>query len=645
MVALVPGATAEQATSGPRSYQAGMLDVGDVHACAIRADGGVSCWGADPVLDGLLGDGELGNPVVNATAVNAVLPAGRTATAISVDQLHSCAVLDDGKVACWGRDDSGQLGDGAEPTDPDPTPAFTTPLPARAVSITAGAYHSCALLAGGNVYCWGDDTYGQLGDGTPGPALVENPQAVALPGGQGATAVAAGYYHTCAILTDGTVACWGRSPFGTGTELGRGGPALLAAAAVPALTLPLGHKAIAITAGANHTCAALEGGTVRCWGADGNGQLGDGTAGGSTGTPQAGILPLGQAATGITAGNLHTCATVQNGDIACWGIDSGGQLGDGTVSAPANDPVPNRVELPPGRTALTVSAGFVFTCATLDDASVLCWGDDNSGRLGDPASVGEIHALPSDVTPARAPGTMALVADLSLEILGAPATITQGGTAQITVKVKNAGPDPASGVAVALTATGITASATTLQMGTIAPSAEVIQLVTLTAPAAGAATFTAEVSASGAKDLDSTPNNAAAAEDDRAQVAIAVSSPAATPTPPATPTALTLSKFSLSSKMFRSKGLKGTRKVGTQIRFTLSVDAKVTVTIERKVAKKFKKAGSFSFTAKAGQVRRTFTGVIGKKPLTKGSYRMRIKATAGASSATLGPLAFRIATG
>jgi alpha-tubulin suppressor-like RCC1 family protein len=645
MAALVPGATAEQAGSSARGLQAGMLDAGGNHSCAVRRDGSAACWGIP--ADGRLGDGDTGVTNPTPVPVEVQRPGGRSLHALSAGEAHTCALLDDGLVACWGRDSSGQLGDGVPGAPaPDPTPNIIA-LPGNhtATAITTGRFHTCAILENGMVACWGDDENGQLGDGATDPLGDPHPtpQLVGMPDGLSAVAISAGRFHTCVILSDGSVACWGSNVGSVaGAELGRGVVVADPAQAAAQRTVALGQKAVAIAGGDDHTCALLESGTVSCWGSNGAGALGTGSAGGpAVNAPLPGISPTGRTAVAIATGGNHTCAVLDNRSLACWGANGFGQLGQAFTST--NNAVPTKVDLPAAHAVVAVGGGGTHTCATLDDASVLCWGADAFGQLGDGA-VGTPDPQPDPLAQSRAlpAGTMLLRADLSMSISGAPASLTVGQTAQATVRVANAGPDPASGVTVGLSATGVAASSATLAMGTIAPGTEATQVVTLTGSTVGAATLTAEVTASGAKDLDSTPNNGVATEDDRAQVAITVAAPAATP-PPVTPTVLTLTKPSLSRKTFRAQGLRGTRKVGTTITFTLSTDAAVTVTIERKVGTKFKKAGTIRFNAKKGVVRRAFSGRLAGKPLAIGKYRLRIQAKAGTTTVRSVLLPFTVA--
>jgi alpha-tubulin suppressor-like RCC1 family protein len=646
-MALVPSATGEQAASRERSFQAGMLDAGPSHSCAVPQDGRAACWGYEDV--GQLGDGETTTTGSNVPSPVS-LAAGRKAVAISVGLNHSCAVLDDGSAACWGSDDAGQLGDGATTAGSNVPSPVSLPAGRRAVAIGAGGSHTCAILDDGSAACWGHDGNGRLGDGatTTGSDV---PSPVSLPAGKKAVAISGGNSHTCAILDDGSAACWGYDGVG---QLGDG--ATSTGSDVPSpVGLPAGKKAVAISAGFSHTCAALDDGSAACWGSDDFGELGDGAPATGSHVPSPVSLAAGKKAVAITAGNGHTCAILDDASATCWGNDGSGELGDGTTTIfGSNVPVP--VSLPAGRKALAISAGNIHTCAILDDGSAPCWGFDGNGELGD-GGANATTVAPS--TSAFSAGSMVtLVADISLRLEGAPTGIDRGASAQVTVRIENQGPDPATGVRVALSPLLVqiasanaghgSVTGSTWDVGTLAVGAQGALLLTLSAPSAGAGSLRAELIGSEVIDPDSTPNNGASTEDDQAETSITVSAPAssapASPVPPS-PAALSISKFSLSSKTFRAKGLKGSRKVGTLIRFTLSAAAKVTVTIERKVAGRFRKAGSFSFDAKAGNVRRSFTGVLGNKPLATGRYRLRIRATSGARSATLGPVAFTIATG
>jgi alpha-tubulin suppressor-like RCC1 family protein/subtilisin family serine protease len=241
--------------------------------------------------------------------------------------------------------------------------AVTGPIGGAVTGIAAGQFHSCAALADGTARCWGTNNSGQLGDGT----TTLRPLPVTVDGLATVTAVATGSYHSCARLADGSVECWGGNwagQLGDGSTVPRPTPV-----PVPGIT-----SATAISAGYGDTCALLDDGTVTCWGADGVGQLGDGSGGG-------GLAPV--AVTGldsvvaIDVGLQHACAVRSDGTVWCWGWNASGQLGDGTRidrSAP--------VAVAGLTGAVAITAGDRHSCALLDDGTVRCWGA-NSGQLGD----------------------------------------------------------------------------------------------------------------------------------------------------------------------------------------------------------------------------------------------------------------------
>lgn len=268
MITLVPGASAEQAGGGARSYQAGQLDAGFGHACAVLPAGVALCWGLD--ADGQLGDGAttIGS---SSTPTPVSLPPGRRAVSIStggsLPGSHTCAILDDGSAYCWGRDANGQLGDGTATTGGTTTPTqVNIPASRRAVAITAGGQHSCAILDDGRAVCWGRDNFGQLGNGGVNADAV-TPSDVSLPPGRTATAISAGDTHTCAALDNGAPYCWGDDFDG---QLGDGPPNTGSGTPSP-VSLPPARKAIAISAGGSfsggqHSCAILDDGSATCWG-------------------------------------------------------------------------------------------------------------------------------------------------------------------------------------------------------------------------------------------------------------------------------------------------------------------------------------------------------------------------------------------
>ena len=223
----------------------------------------------------------------------------QTYSTLTAGEEHTCAILDDGSVSCWGYNYNGQLGDGTTTDRSTPTQTSSLGTGRTAVAITAGAYHTCAILDDGSVSCWGNNYYGQLGDGTTTQRNTPT-QTSSLGTGRTAVAITAGAIHTCAILDDGSVSCWGyngNGRLGDGTNTNRN---------TPTQTSSLGtdRTAVAITAGAYHTCAILDDGSVSCWGYNGYGQLGDGTNTDRNTPTQTSSLGTDRTAVAITAGHI-----------------------------------------------------------------------------------------------------------------------------------------------------------------------------------------------------------------------------------------------------------------------------------------------------------------------------------------------------
>jgi cysteine-rich repeat protein len=329
---------------------------GYVHTCVMMGYGGVRCWGGNE--DGELGRGDTVNQGdTMATMVSALddIDLGyfngsyNEATAIAVGSFHSCALFTQGDIKCWGGNNAGQLGLGSVLTQGDQQGemgdnlAFVS-LGQKVTAITAGWIHTCALLADGSVKCWGSNEYGQLGledtnnRGDGADEMGDKLPAVNLGTGKTAKAVAAGTYHTCALLSDGSVKCWGRNEYG---QLGvgdidhRGDAPGEMGDNLPAVDLGAGKTAVAIDAG-SHTCALLNDSSVKCWGFNEDGQLGlEDTNNRGDGADEMGDklpavnLGTGKTATAITTGSAHTCARLNDGTIKCWGWNGFGQLGLG----------------------------------------------------------------------------------------------------------------------------------------------------------------------------------------------------------------------------------------------------------------------------------------------------------------------------
>jgi alpha-tubulin suppressor-like RCC1 family protein len=351
------------------------LSSGFHHTCAILDTGDVSCWGEG--IDGRLGNG--GTSDKTTPTLTASLGTGRTAVTVSTGGYHTCAILDNGDVSCWGEGSDGQLGNGG--TSDQTTPTLTSSLGTgrTAVALSSGYRHTCAILDDGNVSCWGDGLYGRLGNG--GTSDKTTPTVTSSLGtGRTAVALASGLYHTCAILDNGDVSCWGLGAYG---QLGNGGTS---DKTTPTLTSSLGtgRKAVALSSGGAHTCALLDNGDVSCWGDGTNGKLGNGGTSDKTTPTITSSLGTGRTAVGLSSGEHHTCAILDNGSVSCWGRGSDGQLGDGGTSDQTTPKLTS--SLGAGRMAVGLSSGYFHTCLILDNGSSSCWGDGSYGQLGNGAT-------------------------------------------------------------------------------------------------------------------------------------------------------------------------------------------------------------------------------------------------------------------
>jgi alpha-tubulin suppressor-like RCC1 family protein len=293
---------------------------------------------------------------------------------------HSCQISGgSGQVRCWGRNDLGQLGNGF--TGGMSTTAVRVSGLAHAVSVVAGGFHNCALLANGKVECWGNNGNGQVGTGSLTTSSFNTPQKV-IGLGQPAVAIAAGWYTSCALLVDSTVRCWG---FGGNGGLGNG--TLTVNSPLPVKVKNLKH-AVDIDMGLRHACATRSDGTEWCWGYNASHDLGDGT----TTQSDVPVKVLGVTNAVSTSAELETtCVLTKSRTAKCWGANGAGQTGIGSTS-----PVSHAMTVQGLHGVTRVVAGGAHTCAIVAK-HVFCWGSNTSGQLGNGTTT-------SNLVPSAVPG-------------------------------------------------------------------------------------------------------------------------------------------------------------------------------------------------------------------------------------------------
>lgn len=332
---------------------------GTAHTCVRRFSGAVTCWGLNNT--GALGT----NDMLNRGTPDDVVDLA-DATEVGAGNGYSCALRQTGEARCWGDSANGKLGAGD--TNPRLVPAPVVGL-TGVETIATGSQHACAVAAGA-ASCWGANAHGQLGSGNTVPT--NQPVPVMLPAGVSLTQIAAGDRHTCAVAVGGDVYCWGGNSAG---QLGSapGGDQTAPTAAV--VGLPQMQR---VAAGARHTCAQAVSGDVYCWGDNADGQLGDGTqtGRGTVGSPiLTAATALALSAEGNTSCAVGTAATVTG--PFCWGAGASGQLGDGASQGRLS---PSPVTL--DRTVTRIAVGGAHACALSDRAEVFCWGSNRDGQLG-----------------------------------------------------------------------------------------------------------------------------------------------------------------------------------------------------------------------------------------------------------------------
>ena len=428
--------------AGGSTTQFTKVSGGLYHTCALTSAGAAWCWGSGQY--GGLGDGRSGTGTMASTPV--AVTGGQIFTTISAGYESACATDASSGVWCWGAKNGAMPWQPGIATTPeramiggsivavasgyytaqvryctpgycngiDPPITYPNITPA---SLVAGGNHFCGLTTASDAWCWGDNTNGQLGNGTTSTNGASGPVQVA--GGQKFASLAAGGSFTCGLTSDGTAYCWGWGGYGT---LGNGATDSYKLTPYPVATI---LKFTALTAGAEHACGIAKDSATYCWGNAYHGQVGDGTVGYRLAptlvmgqTPPTPTPTVPSAFSSVAAGSGHACGLSASGVAWCWGAGASGQIGDGANTSRAT---PVAVWNFPAFRALAL--GGMHTCGIAIASGTYCWGDNRSGQLGNGASgQGMKHLNQSS--------PVAVVSDVSFTSLAAGWVHTCGLTAQ-----------------------------------------------------------------------------------------------------------------------------------------------------------------------------------------------------------------------
>ena len=378
----LPRDSAVTASKSPGNLRATQLALGQDHSCALFSDGTVRCWGLG--ADGRLGMGgtdTIGDdePAGSAPAVDL----GGKAIALVAGDAHTCALLDTGRVRCWGRGADGQLGYGNKDSvgdDERPTSAGDVPLTEQATAISAGDNTTCALLASDKVRCWGDNNQGRLGIRGRGGDVGDDEPIESVPSfafSRPVTQISSDAGSTCVLFADGKVHCWG-IVFGSFDD-----PAVAEHGDDVDVGVPVAR--LSMTSAAMAGCVITTSGHARCWGVSADlGYAEEDDVGVhldvKESTPaQVGDLPISGKVVSVLVADEHGCALVEPGEVKCWGSRSHGLLG-----TPQGEPVATKdaVVVDLGRKAVALAISGWHSCVITDEGRVRCWGFGKDGRLG-----------------------------------------------------------------------------------------------------------------------------------------------------------------------------------------------------------------------------------------------------------------------
>ncbi|HEX7939685.1 MAG TPA: hypothetical protein VF483_11930 [Gemmatimonadaceae bacterium] len=334
------------------------------HTCGVASNRAVWCWGYAAY-------GQLGDGIVIAYEAHPVKVRSNVSfVSLAVGMLHTCGISVDSLAYCWGDNTFGAIGDSSATSSTATGFAGARRVPSvvtgglKFASLTAGIAHTCGLTAGGQAYCWGNNDFGQVGAGSIG----SHKAPTAVSGGITFQSIAAGDFFTCGLDMAGAAWCWGRNLSG---RLGNGGTAnsntpVAVSGGLVFATIGSG--------GGGHACATTASGAAYCWGSNSDGQIGDST---TTDRPAPTLVASNLNFAHIAPGAVHTCALTTTGAAYCWGFNGAGAVGDATTT-PRWTPV-----AVVGSLKFRAISSHQQTCGEGTDGIAYCWGRNQNGQLGD----------------------------------------------------------------------------------------------------------------------------------------------------------------------------------------------------------------------------------------------------------------------
>ena len=361
------------------------LSIGDTHSCGITTLSQAYCWGGNN--GGKLGNNTTATSLVPVAVSQGSIPAGVKLESIGVGQYASCGIGSDGEAYCWGTNTYGQLGNNSTVNSSVPVAVAQGAVPAgvKFVHINGGQHHTCALGSDGEAYCWGYNSGGQLGNNSTVNSSV--PVAVAqgaVPAGVKFVSLVTKLFSTCALGSDYKAYCWGQNgsngTLGTGSTSGALTPVAVAQGAIPA---GIGLKYLSV-GGSYHVCSVATNDWIYCWGSNANAQLGTGNTTDAL-SPVAvsqGAIPAGTKIDRIEAGYANTCAISTISKAYCWGFGVNGQLGNGASTSSSTPVAVSQGDIPAGVGITNIYVGTYHVCALSLQHKAYCWGYNASGQVG-----------------------------------------------------------------------------------------------------------------------------------------------------------------------------------------------------------------------------------------------------------------------